>query len=586
MIMRAKVNSQKIENQLNLALDTPDDIRNMTDNLNVGFIPGIKSWELIVRYEGTLSRARVLGATVTELINNYAIVVVPEDKIDALANLEEIIYIEKPKRLNFAIENGKRVSCIDSVQEAPFYFNRLVDGQGLNLTGEGCILGIIDSGIDYAHNDFLDSNGDTRILELWDQSVEKKSPKPPSGYNIGTLYTKEDINAALSMSEVERPMIVESVDVSGHGTAVASIAATVAPKAELIVVKLGVRERDGFPRTTQLMQAIDFCVKKGLEYGRPIGINISFGNNYGSHDGTSLLSTFIDNASNIGRNAIVIGTGNEGSTSLHTAGRILSNTDENIELTVGRFEKNISIQLWKMYGDEFEITLKSPNGQSVIIEDKRLTSFYLNIGMDTLLVYVGEPAPYSLYQEIYVEFIPREEYLEDGVWTFNIAPGQIIDGRYDMWLSGDRISNSTRFVRPVAETTLTIPSTSSKAISVGAYDSLNFSYADFSGRGFTRVTNQIKPDIVAPGVNILAATPGGGRERKTGTSFATPFVTGSAALMMEWGIVMGNDRYLYGEKVKAYFIKGARRLRGYDIWPNPQLGWGTLCLEESLPLVR
>ena len=440
--------------------------------------------------------------------------------------------------------------------------------------------------IDYAHNDFLDSNGDTRILELWDQSVEKKSPKPPSGYNIGTLYTKEDINAALSMSEVERPMIVESVDVSGHGTAVASIAATVAPKAELIVVKLGVRERDGFPRTTQLMQAIDFCVKKGLEYGRPIGINISFGNNYGSHDGTSLLSTFIDNASNIGRNAIVIGTGNEGSTSLHTAGRILSNTDENIELTVGRFEKNISIQLWKMYGDEFEITLKSPNGQSVIIEDKRLTSFYLNIGMDTLLVYVGEPAPYSLYQEIYVEFIPREEYLEDGVWTFNIAPGQIIDGRYDMWLSGDRISNSTRFVRPVAETTLTIPSTSSKAISVGAYDSLNFSYADFSGRGFTRVTNQIKPDIVAPGVNILAATPGGGRERKTGTSFATPFVTGSAALMMEWGIVMGNDRYLYGEKVKAYFIKGARRLRGYDIWPNPQLGWGTLCLEESLPLVR
>ena len=118
---------------------------------------------------------------------------------------------------------------------------------------------------------------------------------------------------------------------------------------------------------------------------------------------------------------------------------------------------------------------------------------------------------------------------------------------------------------------------------MGAYDPLNFSYADFSGRGFTRQTNQVKPDIVAPGVNIKAAIPGGGTTMRTGTSFATPFVTGSAALMMEWGIVNGNDSYLYGEKVKAYFIKGARRLRGYEEWPNPQLGWGALCLEESLP---
>ena len=153
-----------------------------------------------------------------------------------------------------------------------------------------------------------------------------------------------------------------------------------------------------------------------------------------------------------------------------------------------------------------------------------------------------------------------------------------------MWLSGDRISNSTRFSRPVAETTLTIPSTSSRAISVGAYDSYNFSYAEFSGRGFTRENNQVKPDIVAPGVNIVAAAPGGGSERRTGTSFATPFVTGSGALMMEWGIIRENDRYLYGEKVKAYLIKGARRLRGFEVWPNPQLGWGALCLEDSLPI--
>ena len=564
------MNSQKVENQLNLALDTPVAVRAKTDNLNVGYIPEEEAWELIVRYEGDLGRVRSLGATVTELINNYAIIVAPERIIDTLANLEEIIYIEKPKRLNFAIENGKRVSCIDSVQEAPFYLDGNTEQLPLNLTGRGCLIGVIDSGIDYSHECFLDENGKSRILELWDQ----------------TVYTKEQIDIALAMPVSQRTGMIGGVDVSGHGTAVAGIAASVAPLAELIVVKLGAEKKDGFPRTTQLMQAIDFCVKRGLFYGRPIAINISFGNNYGSHDGTSLLSTFIDDASNVGRNVIVIGTGNEGSTSLHTAGRVSSDNMDIVELAVGRFEQNITLQLWKTYGDEFRITVTSPSGEEIAVENKRLVSFSVEVGATRLLIFAGEPAPYSMYQEIYIEFVSDLQYVEEGIWKINIMGDRIIDGKYDMWLSGERVSSSTRFIRPEADTTLTIPSTASKAISVGAYDSLNFSYADFSGRGFTRATNQVKPDIVAPGVDILTATPGGGTAKRTGTSFATPFVTGSAALMMEWGIIMGKDRYLYGEKVKAYLIKGARRLRGFDMWPNTQLGWGALCLEDSLPLVR
>ena len=564
------MNSQKVENQLNLALDTPITVRAKTDNLNVGYIPEEDAWELIVRYEGDLGRVRSLGATVTELINNYAIIVAPQRIIDALADLEEIIYIEKPKRLNFAIENGKRVSCIDSVQEAPFYFGGETEQPSINLTGRGCLIGVIDSGIDYSHEYFLDENGKSRILELWDQ----------------TVYTKEQIDSALALPASQRKGLIGGVDISGHGTAVAGIAARVAPLAELIVVKLGTEKKDGFPRTTQLMQAIDFCVKRGLFYGRPIAINISFGNNYGSHDGTSLLSTFIDDASNVGRNVIVIGTGNEGSTSIHTAGRVSLNNVEIVELAVGRFEQNITLQLWKTYGDEFKLTVISPSGVETVVEDERLKSFSVEIGTTRLLIYVGEPAPYSIYQEIYIEFIPDVQYVEEGLWKINIMGNKIIDGRYDMWLGGERVSSSTRFIRPEADTTLTIPSASSKAISVGAYDSLNFSYADFSGRGFTRATNQVKPDIVSPGVDILTATPGGGVAKRTGTSFATPFVTGSAALMMEWGIIIGNDRYLYGEKVKAYLIKGARRLRGFDVWPNTQLGWGALCLEDSLPLAR
>lgn len=171
-----------------------------------------------------------------------------------------------------------------------------------------------------------------------------------------------------------------------------------------------------------------------------------------------------------------------------------------------------------------------------------------------------------------------------GIWTFRLIPERIVTGRYDFWLPGvGTINENTAFLEPDPYITLTIPSTSAKVISVGAYNSYNDTLATFSGRGFTRETNQVKPDIVAPGVNISSASNTGGMEIRSGTSMATPFVTGSAALMMEWGIVRGNDLFLYGEKIKAYLIRGARHLQAFDVWPNPQAGWGALCLRDSIP---
>ena len=137
----------------------------------------------------------------------------------------------------------------------------------------------------------------------------------------------------------------------------------------------------------------------------------------------------------------------------------------------------------------------------------------------------------------------------------------------------------------VHATTLTIPSSASRAISVGAYDARTFAYADFSGRGFTRLTNMVKPDLVAPGVEVMTTTVGGGYAAFTGTSFATPFVTGSAALLMEWGIVRGNDPYLYGEKVKAYLRRGAKKVPGFDEYPNEEVGYGALCTAQSIPKI-
>lgn len=237
------------------------------------------------------------------------------------------------------------------------------------------------------------------------------------------------------------------------------------------------------------------------------------------------------------------------------------------------------------YVDEFSVTIESPSGITIgpilpILGPQRLM-----IDRTELLIFYGEPSPFSTSQEIYLDFIPTGSYVGNGIWKIHLLPQRIIDGTFHMWLPGGGILNrNTRFLSPSPETTLTIPSTSSSVITVGAYDSSINSYADFSGRGFTRYPLQIKPDLVAPGVNLNAPSPPNQYVSVTGTSFATPIVTGSAALMMQWGIIQGNDPYLYGEKIKAYMLKGARHLPGSSEYPNPRLGYGTLCLRNSFPI--
>ena len=209
------------------------------------------------------------------------------------------------------------------------------------------------------------------------------------------------------------------------------------------------------------------------------------------------------------------------------------------------------------------------------------------MGNTELLIYYGEPKPYSVRQEIYISFIPVQSYVDSGVWRIILTPRRLVDGTYQMWLPAQAALNvGTAFLTPDSTSTLTIPSTASLAVTVAAYDARTFSYADFSGRGPAAVyegSDVPKPDLAAPGVLVNAPVPGGGYRAFSGTSFAAPFVTGSAALLMEWGIVQGNDPYLYGEKVKAYLRRGARELPGYSEWPNSLLGFGALCVRDSLP---
>lgn len=575
--------SQKVENILNLALDADQEEREKSMQLDVGYDPASRTWELIVKYSGSLMEVRRLAESVTELVNEYAVIIIREADIEALAALPQIEYIEKPKRLFFQIANGKRVSCINEVQAARF-----------SLFGQGILVAVIDSGIDYTHPEFRNLDQTTRIRAIWDQSLRpREGEAPPAGYETGVEYTKEQIDRALlAQTQAERTEIVATRDASGHGTAVAGIAAGnngAAPESELIIVKLGNPVGDGFPRTTQLMMGLDYVIRKALEYRMPVAVNISFGNTYGSHDGASLLERFIDDISNIWKNTICIGTGNEAVGAGHTSGRLNDEEDAVIQLAVQESQPSLNVQIWKEYVDVVDISVVSPSGIRVGPIQEVLGPQRFLAGQTELLLYYGEPSPYSVAQEIYIEMLPRGSYIDPGVWRIILTPRKIISGGYELWLPSEgTLNRGTGFLYPTDNTTLTIPSTAGRAVSVGAYNGLTFAYADFSGRGPLSGTGigsrTVKPDIVAPGVAVRTAAPGGGYAEVSGTSFAAPFATGGAALLMGWGIVEGNDPYLYGEKVKAYLRRGARPLPGFTEYPNPQVGYGALCVSDSIPV--
>ena len=581
---------QKLDNLLNLALDATEEEREKSRNLNVGYEKQTRKWEIIVKYSEMGDSVEALlggsGISVVPLLGGYAIVTLPESMLEEYSRRPQIEFIEKPTRLYFEDLFSKEASCITQVQR---------DEPGnLQLTGRGVLIGIVDSGVDYRHPAFLTADGKSRILRLWDQSIPGN---PPEGYATGTEYTNEEINEALSLSVQEGRRLVPSEDGSGHGTAVLGVAAGsdfsrgavnrgVAYESDLLVVKMGIPRQDSFPRTTELMQGVDYLVRQAIRLGRPIALNLSFGNNYGSHRGDSLLETYLDNVSGMGKNVICVGMGNNGNDALHTGGKLSPGEIQEIELGVGAFEPTLNVQLWKNYEDEMEIYLENPAGERVGPLFETLGSQRWQAGNTELLIYYGKPAPYHVTQEIYVDFLARDgkrPYVDSGVWKIILAARNIKNGEYFLWLPGGKTLNpGTAFYLPRPQGTLTIPATARRVISVGAYDARQNTYADFSGRG-CRALPYPKPDLAAPGVDIYAPRPGGGYAAFTGTSFSTPFVTGAAALPMEWGLTRRNDPYLYGEKLKAYLRRGAKALQGSEKLPNDLIGWGRLCLESSLP---
>ncbi len=346
-----------------------------------------------------------------------------------------------------------------------------------------------------------------------------------------------------------------------HGTNVAGIAAQTAPGAEIIGIGVsnGVSSSDIMRGAAQLVRLAD---------KKPLVINISYGTNDGSHRGDSLFEEYLDYIAQTEQTAIVVAAGNKANTAEHFYA-VTDGTPVNAEFYVSAdiFEADI----WYDFADEFSLQLTAPNGETYFVGTSS-GRFYFH---GSIAVFFEGPTPYMSGARININFADAQT----GLWRFTLYPKRpVVSGRLNIWIDGGY------FTAPERKVTITLPALARGVITAAAYDPQTDVPAIFSGVG--PAANGLRaPDISAPGVNVYTAAPGGGFTTVTGTSFSAPIVSGICALLMQWGIVEGNDLFLYGKRLKAFLQKGARRFDSF-VYPDDEWGYGAVCLENTLNLLE
>lgn len=486
----------------------------------------------------------------------------------------------------------------------------------LSLTGEGVVLAFIDTGIRFADSVFRDESGQSRIIGLWDQTLQ--SGTPPEGFQYGSYYTKADIDAALRS---ENPYAeIPSYDTNGHGTAMAGVAAgsvvtsarvtggTVplegaggsfyssyrgaAPRADIVVVKLREAKRPlrnfyNIPEDvpayaeTDIMLGIKFAESFAETFKRPVVICLGMGSNSGNHGLGSDLAQYLNSLAQKRSRAVVLTTGNEGNAAHHFSGYVPEGEEsyETVEIRVGEGEQGFLMEMWGKVPDTLFASIRTPGGEVVprfrlTAEGSQTFSFIYErtrIIIDSILV---EP---NTGEEL-ITF--RFDAPTPGVWNirvYNLGPDR--SRQFHLWLPITQfLRRETYFLRPDPYTTLTDPSMTFRAVTVSSYNDANNSFYENSGRGFLS-NGLIKPDVAAPGVNV--STPVG---KVTGGSMAAALTAGGVAQFMEWAVVRFNSPSAGSQEIKNYLIRGANRNSSYT-YPNREWGYGRLDIDGTFAML-
>ncbi len=470
----------------------------------------------------------------------------------------------------------------------------------LSLTGRGVIIGFVDTGIQYDLQVFRREDGTSRILAIWDQTIQDGTP--PEGFSYGTLYTNEQINEALQSDD---PLsIVPTTDTIGHGTAVASVAAGsninfgltflgAAPDADIVVVKCREAKQylrdyyfvpEGVPAYsgTDIAMAVKYLDSFAVAGIRPVVMCIGLGTNLGDHAGNSILSRYLSRIAEKRSRAVIVCGGNEGNAEHHYGSSITMSSrivTEVVEVRVDAQEIGFVMELWGSPPNLFSVAIRSPGGEVIpAIDFRSRTTRSFSFIYERTKVTVDHVLVEQVTGEEVVVF--RFEAPTPGVWTFNI----VIEGDSDysdinMWLPIKQfLLGNTNFLRSTPYTTLTEPSLANNVITPSTYDDSNDSFYIESGRGFAR-GREAKPDFAAPGVNVSTVL-----GDQTGSSMSAAITAGASAQFMQWAVVEGNEPLVQSPQLKTYFIRGARRDMEV-LYPNRSWGYGQLDIERTFRII-
>lgn len=549
--------------------------------------------DFIIEYRG--------NEVILERFNNYT--------IHIMNDREAVIYVPVAE----IGENSLRMfgysaipNCFGMVSEQSLSASgvlRIRNHPAFNLRGQGVLIGVVDSGIDYTNPVFFRMDGTTKIISIWDQTIDSENGFPPNTF-YGTEYHSEQINQALASAN---PLeVVPSIDEIGHGTMIAGIAAGaedevnnfsgVVPDSDLVVVKLKqaknvIRDVYVLPydvpcyQENDIMWGVQYLISVARKLQRPIAICIGLGTSLASHDGRDTLSSHLSIVGDFPGVTITVAAGNEGNARKHFFGTINAETGvTTVELNVGENERGFAMQLWGAPPSTYSIDILSPSGEYI---PRIAESLIVNRDVSFLFEQTQISIDYSMvetetgHQLIFMRF----RNPTPGIWRFQVYGRGDIPGTFHIWLPlSSFISNSTYFVQPNPYTTITSPGNAVVPITVTAYNPNNDTLYLNSGKGFTR-TGIIKPELAAPGVGILSPTLEHGFTEVTGTSAAAAHTTGITAMLLEWGTVRGNYAGLDTVEVKKFLIRGAKRSQSL-LYPNRDWGYGIIDIFNVFDTLR